>query len=219
MGISILPSMPRNPFPGFNTKTTGRSNKVKAVTKSAGQNYPIEFKHPEESLDTASTEKLAAWYEKIPTPVRNAAWSTIGAVATGALVHGIGSAVSAARNLVDESKYEAALKEAIKLSPSLQLHGYELLKSYMPLIIKSSPTVAREPRLLANYLESMIDAQGHLNMSTFSELTNLEGNVLRNNAMRNEMGNLALSSAIKGLTEGVGKGISQSATRWVSTKP
>ena len=85
------------------------------------------------------------------------------------------------------------------------MHGYETLKKYMPLVIKSSPTVAGEPLLLANYLETMIDAQGHMNASIFSSLTDLEGSMLRNNQAKRVFSDSLVNTAVKGVAESTGK--------------
>lgn len=73
------------------------------------------------------------------------------------------------------------------------------------MIIKASPTVAAEPRLLANYLESMLDAEGHLNMATMGELLSIEGQVLKNRNERNMTANKIFGEASKGVASTIGK--------------
>lgn len=191
--------MPKNPYPGFNTKILGRVAPVKAV-KTAGT-MPVEY----ESNNIETEKTAASFMDGFYTGLGNMA----AAGAAGAAMYGVGMGIDAFNNLRNSSKYDQALRTAIQMSPSLQMHGYEKLKGYMPMIIKASPTVAAEPRLLSNYLESMLDAEGHMNMSTFAELTALEGNVLKNQDMRNALRNTALGTAMKGLVEGTGKGFGQ----------
>jgi hypothetical protein len=199
-------AVPRNPYSGYNTKTTGRVSQVKAV-KIAGT-QPVEF-----DLTVDETEKTAASFAlpNIPRPMLDGFYSGLGALAaTGAAsaaAWGIGAGIDAFNNMRDGSKYDNSLRQAIRLSPSLQLHGYEELKEYMPMIIKASPTVASEPRLLANYLESLIDAEGHLNMATFAELSNVEGRVIDNYNNRHKLREAAISTLVKGIAEGAGKGV------------
>ena len=77
------------------------------------------------------------------------------------------------------------------------------------MIIKASPTVAAEPRLLANYLESMLDAEGHLNMATMGELLGLEGQVLRNREANksnfSSLGTQLTGAVIRSGAEAVGR--------------
>ena len=52
-----------------------------------------------------------------------------------------------------------------------------------------------------------------MNLTTFAELSALEGNVLRNKDMRNSVANTILNSGIKGITEGVGKAVANDLSR------
>lgn len=219
--------LPKNPYPGFNTKLTGRVAQMKPTNSVKLASTPVEFSdithNAQSNLSTPielqqTTEKTAASFPRVSPALRNGFLSTIGALGAAALAHGVATGVESAYNIAQQSKYDKALKEAIALSPALQAHGYPVLKQYMQIIIKSSPTVASEPRLLANYLESMLDAEGHLNMSTFAELTALEGNILKNREMRNSSANNALGVAVKGLTEGAGKGIASELSRAYSAR-
>lgn len=217
MGVAQV-RFPRNPYPGFNVKLTGRVaplKPIRPITKAASEyNGPIEFApKKEEGVEKTAANFLGGIASRIPHSARNAFYGTLGTVAAGAIAHGIGWGIESAKGLMANSKYDAALRTAIQMSPTLQRHGYDVLKGYMPMIIKASPTVAEEPRLLANYLESMLDAEGHMNLTTFAELSALEGNVLRNKDMRNSVSNTILNSGIKGITEGVGKAVANDLSR------
>ena len=184
-------TIPKSNVPGMNTKILGRVAPVKNVKPVKIASAPVEFARADEE-----TEKTAAAFNflsKVPEPARQAFWS------------GVGAGIDAAKGLLAQTKYDKSLKDAIAMSPSLQMHGYETLKKYMPLVIKSSPTVAGEPLLLANYLETMIDAQGHMNASIFSSLTDLEGSMLRNNQAKRVFSDSLVNTAVKGVAESTGK--------------
>jgi hypothetical protein len=196
-------TIPKSNVPGMNTKILGRVAPVKNVKPVKIASAPVEFAHADEE-----TEKTAAAFNflsKVPEPARQAFWSGVGASAVGAVAYGVGAGIDAAKGLLAQTKYDKALKDAIAMSPALQMHGYETLKKYMPLVIKSSPTVAGEPLLLANYLETMIDAQGHMNASIFSSLTDLEGSMLRNNQAKRVFSDSLVNTAVKGVAESTGK--------------
>lgn len=185
-------TIPRSPFKGFNTKLTGRvSNKMLFKAANSG---PIEFQRSatDQVEKTASSateatgpvefhgrEKTAASFTINPA-LKTGFLQGMGALGAAAVATGVSKGLEYAGNMMNEQKYDAALRTAIQMSPTLQRHGYDVLKGYMPMIAKASPTVAAEPRLLANYLESMLDAEGHLNMATMGELLSLEGQVLKN---------------------------------------
>lgn len=222
MGIAQV-RFPRNPYPGFNVKLTGRVaplKPIKPITKAASEyNGPIEFApKKDDGMDKTAASFLGGIASRIPTSARNAFYGTLGTVAAGAIAHGIGVGIEAAQNLMSNSKYDASLRTAIQMSPTLQRHGYDVLKGYMPMIIKASPTVAAEPRLLANYLESMLDAEGHMNLTTFAELSALEGNVLRNKDLRNSVPNTILNTGMKGITEGIGKAVASDLVKAYTRK-
>lgn len=204
-------TIPRSNVPGMNTKILGRVapvKNVKPIRPVKLASAPVEFARADEDV-----EKTAASFNflsKIPEPARQAFWSGLGAATVGTAVYGVGAGIDAAKGLLAQSKYDKALKDAIAMSPSLQMHGYETLKKYMPLVIKSSPTVAGEPLLLANYLETMIDAQGHMNASIFSSLTDLEGSTLRNSQAKRTIPDAMLNAVVKGMAESTGKTFAKS---------
>lgn len=209
-------SIPKSPIPGLNQKILGRVKSVKPVTKTASAEgtRPVEFESASEKEKTA----VASFLNKIPQPMQNAFWTGVGTVAAGGLAYGVGAGIDAARSIMAESKYDKVLKDAIAMSPTLQMHGYETLKKYLPLVVKSSPTVAAEPLLLANYLETMLDAQGHLNAGIFNELVTLEGNVLRNRQAGNGFRDAFVNTAVKGSMEGLGKGVASALGKMYSSK-
>lgn len=199
---------------GANIKLTGRvspkKDEVRRIIRSTGfigdinnmskaaSTIPCEYE------SSVGQEKTAASFV-MPQGLANGFWTAAGTVAAGGLLAGAGAGLDMIQNRINKNKYEIALQQAIKLSPTLQAHGYNKLVGYLPMITKASPTVAEEPRLLANYLESMLDAEGHMNLATFGELTALEGNVLKNNDYRYNLRNELVGGVAKGMTEGTGK--------------
>lgn len=215
-------TIPKSPYSGFNTKLTGRVSR-KMLFKGANAG-PIEFQQNKSAKaeKTASSnteysgpvewqrgysvgqEKTAAGFSISPA-LKNGFLQGVGALGAAAVIAGAAKGVDALMNPTNASKYDESLRTAIQMSPTLQRHGYEVLKGYMPMIIKASPTVAAEPRLLANYLESMLDAEGHLNMATMGELLSIEGQVLKNRNERNMTANKIFGEASKGVASTIGK--------------
>lgn len=172
--------------------------------KTASSN--TEYSGPVEWQREYSTgqEKTAAGFSVSPA-LKNGFLQGVGALGAAAVIAGAAKGVDALMNPTNASKYDESLRTAIQMSPTLQRHGYDTLKGYMPMIIKASPTVAAEPRLLANYLESMLDAEGHLNMATMGELLSIEGQVLKNRNERNMAANKIFGEASKGVASMIGK--------------
>ena len=214
-------TIPKSPYRGFNTKTTGRVNKnmlfkaanngpvefqtalpapaVKTASSTSEYLGPIEFKNSSHTRNIENTTKTAAVLPAIPSALKTGFLQGLGTLGAAAAVTGAAKGIEYVGNMMNASKYDEALRTAIQMSPTLQRHGYEMLKGYMPMIIKASPTVAAEPRLLANYLESMLDAEGHLNMATMGELLALEGQVIKNNSERGLLNNKVVGKAAEGI--------------------
>lgn len=115
---------------------------------------------------------------------------------------GISKMIQRSEDRQNMRRYEESLRTAMQMSPMLQRHRFEELRAYLPMVVKASPTVASEPRLLANYLETMIDAEGNLNLATFGELASLENNLLRNNQSRYSLRDAVLTEGAKGIAKG-----------------
>lgn len=181
-----------------------QQNKSAETEKTASSN--TEYSGPVEWQRGYSVgqEKTAAGFSISPA-LKNGFLQGVGALGAAAVIAGAAKGVDALMNPTNASKYDESLRTAIQMSPTLQRHGYEVLKGYMPMIIKASPTVAAEPRLLANYLESMLDAEGHLNMATMGELLSIEGQVLKNRNERNMTANKIFGEASKGVASTIGK--------------
>lgn len=180
-------------------------------------NAPIEFQtntYDNYEMEEGIIEKRASFLDN---PITQGAGMALGAGLASLAIAGVGKGIDSVGNIMDQNKYDEALRTAIQMSPTLQRYGFNNLKGFMPMIIKASPTVAEEPRLLANYLESMIDAEGHLNMATFSELANIENTVLKNNEMRNNTfgRNLAMDFG-EGFGTQLGKGLHNAAANRIA---
>ena len=57
-------------------------------------------------------------------------------------------------------EYKKALEKAIQLNPKLASYPREELEQYFEKIVEASPTVAKNPLLVANYLDYFIDTGG-----------------------------------------------------------
>lgn len=178
------------------------------LEKSASDksSLPVEF-NTNDVEDKELVEKEAAFFSPA---FKNSAYSALGGLA----VAGASSLVNHLWNKRQQNKLNnqamACLQQAIMLSPNLKRYDVNTLVSYMPMIIKASPTVAKDPRLLANYLESMLDAEGHLNLATFRELSNLESTIIGNNNANNTFS----AEFQKGLAKGVGNSVGRGFTNF-----
>lgn len=180
---------------------TGRTNFERVLKMASEENKPVEMYRSSDTADAAFDE--ACTREKVAFSLspafQNGLMTAAGTMVAAGALGAIGGAYNSVKNRMEAREYENALQAAIRMSPALNRYGADTLRSYMPMIIKASPTVAKDPRLLANYLESMLDAEGHLNLGTFKELAGLENTVLSNNKLNRPV--------TEGLISGIGKGI------------
>jgi hypothetical protein len=168
----------------MNTKTVGRVAPLE----------PIKQEVVKQAAEKASVEKVAA--EKTASTIgsfmgSDAAKSFVGNVAGGlGAVAAIGVANLASskiNKMVSSAEYKRALDKAISINPRLQQRPRAELEQYFGLIVEASPSVARNPLLVANYLEFLLDHQGQLNYTAYTNLVNLESQILSNRTNSNPL--------------------------------
>lgn len=169
----IKADVPKSPVPGMNTKIVGRvkpvSNFKQPVEKIAADKAPVE---------KAGIEKEAGILDHaLAGPaIRSAAAAGGALLGSYALTQGL----QAAQNKFMEGKYKQSLEKAILLNPRLANIPRNKLEAYFGLVIEASPAVAKNPLLIANYLEQLIDHEGQLNYNSYANLVDLEGQILAN---------------------------------------
>ena len=188
--------LPKSPVKGMNTKIVGRVKPVSHV-KTAFEKTAIE----KAVVEKASVEKTAGILEFAKGTMGSGTQAAVTAAAGVGAIWLANKGISALERLVDGPAYKKSLEKAIQLNPKLSAYPRAKLEEYFALIVESSPTVAKNPLLVANYLDYLIDAGGQLNFPGYTALTQLEGQATnnRNNA------HPFLNEAIKSYTSGAVK--------------
>ena len=186
-------SIPRSSISGMNTKLLGRVAPVEpvkdtmraAIQKTAAERTPVERKEaPKEGTDkTAASIGSLIGSDAGRSFASNIAGG-LGAVAAVGAANAISGAIGSIRL---NMQVKNALNKAISINPRLQQKPRAELEGYVDLIAEASPSVARNPLLLANYLEFLIDHQGQLNYQAYDRLVNLEGSILSNHSNANPL--------------------------------
>lgn len=226
--------VPKSSVPGMNTKIVGRVKPVKAINKTAAEHEIIkkasvehkEIEHEENHLNYG--EKTAS--EKVAFPhinmadaqaalskvmgtagpiIRRGASTAAGAAGGIAGIALATKAINAISNFANKSAYDQAFARAIQLNPRLSSYPPDMLHEYYNIMISASPTVAKNPLIVANYLEYLIDNEGKLNFPAYEQLARVEGQALQNENNSNMIAN----SVLKGFTEGATKSMFVNAKR------
>jgi hypothetical protein len=101
-------------------------------------------------------------------------------------------------SVVNKVRASKSLEEAKRINPKLNSIPQETLSKYFDLVLTSSPTVATQPMLLANYLDYMIAHDGSLNFAAFKQLAELESTIANTNKTNRPLGDMAAKSIIDG---------------------
>ena len=198
-------TMPRSS--GLGRKLTGRVAPVTNITskgtpaKTAGYvpgvSGPIEFSS--RNLAAEETTKTAF---TIPESVKNvgiAAGTSAATALAGAALAGIGTATfnAARKRFVDKPEFERSFLKSLEINPSLKSYPEDMLRAYFNLVCQASPTVAKNPLLASQYLKHLLSYQGSMNFNAFSDLTKLEGQILKNESDSNVRTNIAEKALIE----------------------
>lgn len=195
-------------FLGDTTKLVAPRVYQSGGKKSMGQmSSSIKTKIAKAPVEKASVEKSASVFGTTPTGIVNAVRPSAGSMlaAAGMLAGAtvasdlLGSFSTAVRKAIDSKAYAGTLDKAVEINPKLKAYDRALLKNYYNLIAESSPTVARNPLLVSNYLQYMLDHEGSMNFMAYKGLVDMEGQMLKNQ----EATNPAQSTAQKALIENV----------------
>ena len=194
--------LPRSPVQGMNTKIVGRVKPVSNVKQTVKKTAIEKTAADKQPIERATVEKTAGVLAKVPNLVGSGAQAAVTAAAGVGAIWLANKGISALEKKLDGPAYKSALEKAIQLNPKLGAYPRAKLEEYFALIVDSSPTVAKNPLLVANYLDYLIDAGGQLNYPSYEALTKLEGQAMnnRNNA------HPFMNEAIKAYTSGVIKG-------------
>ena len=103
---------------------------------------------------------------------------------------------------IDQPQFKQSFDKALRINPELQHYDREQLEDYFNLVAQASPTVAKNPLLISQYLKYLLDYKGSLNFNAFSDLAKLEGQLQNNRSG----GSGSVHQVInKGLIEGASK--------------
>jgi hypothetical protein len=164
------------------------------VTKKAAERAPIE--------KNASLLSLGS-NANIVNAVRPSAGTILGAGAMMAGLMGattlVGALSDAVKGTLNAKAYDRVFERALAINPKLKAYDHALLKQYFNLIAESSPTVAKNPLLVSNYLQYMLDHEGSMNFMAYKGLVDMEGQMLKNH----EAANALQSVSQKALMDGV----------------
>lgn len=203
----------------MNTKTVGRVAPVEPVKQDTIVRQPIsKTAAVRDSVERKEVQKTACEHVQ-PEKTANSPMmgeavksfiSSVGGGLGGVAVLGAANYASNKINKVMASaEFKKALDKAIQINPRLQQRNRAELEAYLGLISEASPAVARNPLLLANYLEYLIDHQGQINYTAYGDLVNLEGKILSNRAatspLTGSVQKAIIDSSVRGAFDVYGK--------------
>ena len=190
--------LPKSPVPGMNTKILGRVKPVSNVKQTVEKTAIEKTAADKQPIEKAGIEKTSG---VLTGAIGSGTTAAITAAAGVTALWGINKLLEKADKLMDAPEYKKSLEKAIQINPKLAAQPRAKLEQYFELIVESSPTVAKNPLLVANYLDYLIDAGGQLNFPGYTALTQLESHAMnnRNNA------HPFVNEAVKAYTNGTVK--------------
>lgn len=194
---SLVPVMPE--VTGMGTKLTGR---VDISRMSSAQKPIVKAPVMKKTAAKKEVEKTAGMGTNM---AQHMGMTVAGVLGAAAAVGAINKAYKAVDHVVNMPAMNSSFEKAIKINPKLQAYPRDVLKSYFDLIAEASPTVAKNPLLVANYMQYLIDHQGGINFMSYRQLADLEGQLLSN-----ERDAAPMTAALqKGLVDGAMKGLTE----------
>ena len=199
METPVTTTMPR--ASGLGRKTVGRVAPVTNIrtngtpSKTAGYirgvSGPLELEAPAEHTKEASFRRLKN--------IGVAAGTAAGTAIAGAALAGAGSHLFNAVKvrLIDKPEFERSFRKALEINPSLRSYPEDELRSYFDLVCQASPTVARNPLLVSQYLKHLVSYSGSMNFNAFNELVKLEGQIIKNDEGSNKLTGIAEKALIE----------------------
>lgn len=174
--------------------------------KSMGQmSSEVKTKIAKAPVEKALVEKTAGLMStssavNVVNAVRPSAGTILGA---GAAMGGVmlatslfGELGSAIKKTIDNKMYAKTLDKAVEINPKLKAYDMKLLRNYYNLIADSSPTVAKNPLLVSNYLQYMLDHEGSMNFMAYKGLVDMEGQLMKNQEAANPIQTVAQKSLV-----------------------
>ena len=139
----------------------------------------------------------------IVNAVRPSAGTILGAGLMAAGIMGSTSLVGALSDTVkrtlDRKVYDKVFERALAINPKLKAYDPALLRQYFNLISESSPTVAKNPLLVSNYLQYMLDHEGSMNFMAYKGLVDMEGQMLKNHDAANPLQAISQKALMDGV--------------------
>lgn len=189
---------------GMGTKLTGR---VDISRMSIAQKPIVKAPVMKKTAAKKEVEKTASLGTNM---AQHMGMTVAGVLGAAAAAGAINKAYKAVEHVVNMPAMNSSFEKAIKINPKLQAYPREVLKSYFDLIAEASPTVAKNPLLVANYMQYLIDHQGGINFMSYRQLADLEGQLLSNERdaapMTQALQKGLVDGAIKGMTDEVIRG-------------
>lgn len=201
--------MPKN-GPGFNTKLTGRVEAVKPITskphisKQAKElNYesstPVEWQSKEDLEKNSAVNS-----ELVKKTLVGLVQAGAGTMAVMGVTGGANLAYGKIRGMMDKPEMERSFQRALDIDPKLRSYDQKDLREYFELVAQASPTVAKNPLLVANFLKYLIDYKGVMNFNAFKDLASLEGQLGKNRSEANVLNSTAQKAIIDSTVKGFG---------------
>ena len=175
--------------PVTNIQTNGTPSKTAGYVR--GVSGPLELEAPMEHTKEASLRALKR--------VGIAAGTSAATAVAGAALAGLGSHMFNAitNRLVDKPEFERSFRKALEINASLRSYPEDELRSYFELVCQASPSVARNPLLVSQYLKHLVSYSGSMNFNAFNELVKLEGQIIKNDEGSNKLTGIAEKALIE----------------------
>lgn len=195
-----LPNLPKAKM--FNAVTGGVKTVAQKSTmlKTKIASEPITKTPIEKAAVDKTAGLLSTSSANIVNGVRPSAGTILGAGLAMAAITGasalVGELSNAVKTTIDRKVYAKTLDRAIEINPKLKAYDIGLLRNYYNLIAESSPTVAKNPLLVSNYLQYMLDHEGSMNFMAYKGLVDMEGQMLKNQEASNPVQSIAQKSLV-----------------------
>lgn len=176
----------------------------RGVEKTAAERGSIEKNANAGGLVSAMTKaELVDELRKARQPftMKNVAMVAGGLTAAGMVAAGVNALARAGYEAYVSSGKNSVIAEATKINPRLASYPPAELQKYYALISEASPSVAKNPLLVANYLEYLLNHDGSINFMGYKQLLDIEGQQQRNKTD----GSLINPNMHKPLFESVGR--------------
>jgi len=212
----VKETLPRDGI-GFDTKLTGRvaavqSIKSKPVVKKPQvskhakyeSSIPVEWQSKEDLDKNSAIKESAINNELVKKTLVSLAQAGAGSLAVMGVTGAGNLAYGKIRGMMDKPELERSFQRALDIDPKLRSYDQKDLREYFELVAQASPTVAKNPLLVANFLKYLIDYKGVMNFNAFKDLASLEGQLGKNRSEANMLGLGAQKAIVDTTIKGLG---------------